>query len=58
VTQQLWESAAAWGEGPRFLIRDNDDKFAATSRGAGARPDPLLAAPRPGRVPAARPARH
>ena len=26
VTQQLRE-AAAWGEGPRFLIRDNDDKF-------------------------------
>ncbi len=26
VTQQLRE-ATAWGEGPRFLIRDNDDKF-------------------------------
>lgn len=26
VTQQLRE-ATAWGEGPRFLIRDHDDKF-------------------------------
>jgi len=26
VTQQLRE-ATAWGEGPRFLIRNNDDKF-------------------------------
>ncbi len=26
MTQQLRE-ATAWGEGPRFLIRDNDDKF-------------------------------
>jgi transposase InsO family protein len=26
VTQQLRE-ATTWGEGPRFLIRDNDDKF-------------------------------
>jgi putative transposase len=26
VTQQLRE-ATAWGEGPRFLIRDNDNKF-------------------------------
>jgi transposase InsO family protein len=26
VKQQLRE-ATAWGEGPRFLIRDNDDKF-------------------------------
>ena len=28
VTQQLRE-ATAWGEGPRFLIRDNDDTFGA-----------------------------
>jgi transposase InsO family protein len=29
VKQQLRE-ATAWGEGPRFLIRDNDDKFGSS----------------------------
>jgi transposase InsO family protein len=29
VTQQLRE-ATGWGEGPRYLIRDNDDKFGSS----------------------------
>ena len=40
VTQQLRESTA-WGEGPRFLIRDHDDKFGsqfdAVARATGIR---------------------
>ena len=45
VTQQLRE-ATAWGEGPRFLIRDNDDKFGRQFDAlARARGDPILRTP-------------
>ena len=46
VTQQL-RDATAWGEGPRFLIRDNDDKFGGRHDGPEGKPDQPLYGGRP-----------